>query len=81
MDIRTNLRNFVKESLAEHGYHDEFSDQESLVISGLMDSLAIINIVVFLEQEYNIDFFDFYFDQNNFDSIDLLVQFIEEHCK
>jgi methoxymalonate biosynthesis acyl carrier protein len=81
MDIRTNLRNFVKEALAERGYHDEFTDQESLVVSGLLDSLAIINIVVFLEQEYNIDFFDIYFDQNNFDSIDLLVKFIEEHCK
>lgn len=81
MDSRTKLRNFVKEALAEHGYHDEFSDQESLVISGLMDSLAIINIVVFLEQEYNIDFFDIYFDQNNFDSIDLLIEFIAEHGK
>ncbi len=81
MDIRTKLRAFIKETLAEHDYHDEFTDQESLIMSGLMDSLTIIHIVVFLEQEYNIDFYDIYFDQSQFDSIDLLVKFVEEHSK
>ena len=79
MDIRTKIHNFIKETLVDNDYHEEVKDAESLIMSGIMDSLAIIHIVVFLEQEFNIDFFDIYFDQSQFDSIDLIVDFVETH--
>ena len=79
MSIRLNIRELVSKLLAEHGHTEAFNDDDSLILSGLLDSLAVVNILVFLEQEYNIDLSDLYFDQSTFDSIELIVEFVLEN--
>ena len=34
---------------------DELADQENLFDSGILDSLAVIQIIMFLEQEYGVN--------------------------
>ena len=70
---------FVRGLLSEHGHSQDISDDESLILSGLLDSLAVIHIVVFLEKTFNINFAEVYFDQTNFDSINQILHFIEEN--
>jgi acyl carrier protein len=70
---------FVRGLLSEHGHSQEINDDESLILSGLLDSLAVIHIVVFLEQTFNINFAEVYFDQTSFDSVNQILQFIEEN--
>jgi acyl carrier protein len=70
---------FVRGLLSEHGHSQDINDDESLIISGLLDSLAVIHIVVFLEQTFNINFAEVYFDQTSFDSVNQILQFIEEN--
>lgn len=79
MNIRQNIRDFVSQLLVEHGHTEEINDDESLILSGLLDSLAVVNILVFLEQQYSIDLSDLYFDQSTFDSIELMVEFVLEN--
>ena len=70
---------FVRGLLSEHGHSQDINDDESLILSGLPDSLAVIHIVVFLEKTFNINFAEVYFDQASFDSINQILKFIEEN--
>ena len=71
------IREFIQKLLNEHGYNDEVAPSESLILSGLLDSLAVIHIVVFLEEQFGIDFSAVYFDQSSFDSIDQITDFVQ----
>ena len=71
------IREFIQKLLNEHGYNDDVASSESLILSGRLDSLAVIHIVVFLEQQFGIDFSEVYFDQTSFDSIDQITNFIQ----
>ncbi|MBA3016232.1 MAG: acyl carrier protein [Proteobacteria bacterium] len=80
MPTKEALRNFLKELLVEYGETSEFTDDASLLISGILDSLAVLRIVVFLEQEFGLDLSDQGFDQNDFDSVASIMRMIEERC-
>lgn len=77
MPTKETLRNFLQELLAEYGETADFSDDTSLVISGMLDSLAVLRIVVFLEQEFGLDLSERGFDQNDFDSVASIMRMIE----
>ena len=72
MNDQETTQAFIQKLLNEHGYTEEVPTSESLILSGLLDSLAVIQIVVFLEETFGIDFSDVYLDQTNFDSVDLI---------
>ena len=52
------IKKFISTLLEEHGHTDEVDSSESLILSGLLDSLAVVHIVVFLEEQFGIDFSD-----------------------
>jgi acyl carrier protein len=51
---------------------------ERLVASGLVDSLAIMQIVVYLEEQYNIDFAAGGFDADRLSTMASIVDLIAE---
>ena len=71
------INEFIDKLLKEHGHTGEVGSSESLILSGLLDSLAVIHIVVFLEEQFGIDFADIYFDQASFNSIDQIMDFVQ----
>ena len=79
MNDQDSIKAFIQKLLNEHGYTDEVPTSESLILSGLLDSLAVIQIVVFLEETFGIDFSEVYFDQTYFDSVDLITDFVREN--
>lgn len=81
MDSRQKIRNHIQTLLAEHGHDEPVEDGDSLILSGLLDSLAVIHIVVFMEKEFSIDFSDAYFDQSYFDTINDMVEFVAKFQK
>lgn len=78
MPTKEIVRTFLRELLAEYGETSDLSDDTSLLISGMLDSLAVLRIVVFLEQEFGLDLSDQGFDQNDFDSVTSILRKIEE---
>ena len=76
---RQTIYEFVLKLLSERGHSLEIEDDESLIQSGLLDSLAVVSIVVFLESTFNIDFSELYFEQTSFDSVNLILKFINEN--
>ena len=77
MNTRNELRAHVEGLLAHKGDQEPLGDIDSLVLSGRLDSLDILQIVVFLESNYGIDFADQPFDQEDFDSIARILKLIE----
>jgi acyl carrier protein len=77
MTVQLTINEFIHKLLNEHGYNNEVAPSESLILSGLLDSLAVIHIVVFLEEQFGIDFSAVYFDQSSFDSIDQITDFVQ----
>jgi methoxymalonate biosynthesis acyl carrier protein len=77
MKTRDQLRQFIFQLAKDHGHMDAVNDDDPLILSGLLDSLAVVHIVVFMEEQFGIDFSNIYFDQDDFDNIDRMVSFVE----
>jgi acyl carrier protein len=75
---RMKIRDFLRELLREHDDHAAFDDAESLIASGRLDSLAIVNLVVFLESVFGVDFDKVEFDPQRLGSVDEIASVIEE---
>lgn len=71
------VRQFIQNTLAQRGDLAAFSDDESLYMSGRLDSLAMMNLVVFLESAMKIDFSALNFDVSLIDSLNAIQLLID----
>jgi acyl carrier protein len=71
-DVRVRVREQLKELLAERGDTAPLDDDESLLVSGRLDSLAVVNLVMFLEQTFGVDFSSTVFEASELDSVDAI---------
>ena len=72
------IREFLADLLREHDDHAAFDDVESLIETGRLDSLAVVNLVVFLESTFDVDFDKVEFDPQRLGSVDAIASVIEE---
>jgi len=78
-NTKDKVRKFIEDALAEAGQDKTVDDDTSLIVSGLLESLMVVSLIVFAESEFHIDFSGIFFDQNMFDSINEITEFIEKH--
>lgn len=74
---KQKLREFLKETLENHGDRREFADGESLFVSGRLDSFSMMNLVMYLEQAFGLDFSDLEFDVNLVDSVNEIEALVD----
>lgn len=79
MDIQAKqqLRTFLVDALDKHGDRNPLADHDLLFTSARLDSLATMNLVMFLEENFAIDFSDVEFDVSVLDSVDLIAAFVD----
>ena len=77
--IANDIRNQVRRRLQMKGREDVFGDESSLFVSGLLDSLAMLHLIVYIEKLYGIDFDLTLFDPEELDTVNQLVRFIVLH--
>jgi acyl carrier protein len=70
MDNKIAIRQFVRNLLAQKSDDKPLSDDSSLLISGRLDSVDAVEIVVMLEEKFGVDFAEIGFDQTMVDSVD-----------
>ena len=51
-----SLKQFITEEIVPEGEQIEITDDMDLMASGLIDSLGVLQIVAFIEEEYDIMF-------------------------
>ena len=76
MDTQKKIRSFVIENLLLGEEEKDFADDQSFLESGLIDSTGILEVIAFLEEEYEITIEDEEMIPDNLDSIDNIVAFL-----
>lgn len=76
MDHREEIRKYLKELLVQKGDAQPFADNASLLLSGRLASIDAVDIVVFLEEKFGVDFAELGFDQTLIDSVDAIDSLI-----
>jgi acyl carrier protein len=79
--IDQQLREFVVNNFLFGQGEDQFSDHESFLEKGIIDSTGVLELVVFLEEQYRIQIEDEELIPANLDSINNLVRFIEKKAQ
>jgi acyl carrier protein len=74
---KQQLRDFLADTLQKHGDPKPLTDSDLLFTSGRLDSFSTMNLVMFLEETFGIDFSDFEFDVSVLDSVDLIEAFVD----
>ena len=71
------VRAFVVENLLLGEEENDFSDSQSFLESGLIDSTGILEVIAFLEEEYEITIADEEMVPDNLESVDNIVAFLQ----
>lgn len=75
-DTAITLREFIRENFL-FGQDTSFSDDDSLLGLGIIDSTGVLELVALLEKQFQISVSDDELVPENLDSIDNLLRFIE----
>jgi acyl carrier protein len=73
---KSDLREFLRQCLATAGDRGDLDDGDSLFLSGRLDSLAMTNLVVFLENAFGVDFGQVDFDVELLDSVSAIEELV-----
>jgi acyl carrier protein len=76
---KAKLRKFIADALQVRGDRKAFLDDDSLFLSGRLDSLSMMMLVVHLESTCGIDFADVDFDVELIDSLNDVENFVDQH--
>ncbi len=76
MNDRSAIHEFIQGLLRRNGDQDEFSDSEQLISRGRLQSVDTLEVLLFLEEKYGLDFGESGFDQNEVESIDNIVTLV-----
>jgi acyl carrier protein len=76
LDQKDIIKNFIYNNIIMDGDKIEFGYEESLIETGIIDSLAIVKIITFLEIEFRIKINDEDILPENFESVIAMSDFI-----
>ncbi len=71
-NAKQKLREFLTEAIQRQTGKSEFSDGDSLFISGLLDSFSMMNLVMYIEEAFGLDFSSLEFDVSLIDSVNAI---------
>ena len=77
MSIRDNLRTYVLENCLFTQDGTRLNDSDSFLETGILDSVGILEIIMFLEEGFGVKVEDQEMVPENLDSINNLVAYVE----
>ncbi len=77
MTTKEVIRKFVVQKLAKKKEHMHVLDNEDIITAGIVDSLAMMHLVMFIEETFSVTIKDEDLIPDNFDSIDSITSFVE----
>lgn len=76
---KQKVRDYFLETLKQQSDDQSLADNDSLFVSGRLDSFSMMMFVMFVEKEFGIDFAALDFDVNLIDSLNEIELFIDTH--
>jgi len=77
MDIKKSIEQFILEELLFSTSDKEMDPDESLISSGVIDSLAILRLITFVEETFGVTVEDAEVVPENFETINIIAEFVE----
>jgi len=77
VEQKVRVRAFVRDLLDSKGDLQPMTDNDSLLLSGRLQSIDAVEIVVFLEDNFGIDFAEIGFDQEQIDNVEAICSLIQ----
>ncbi len=77
MDQKEAVRQLLQQLLAQKGDHRPFADSDSLILGGRLQSVDAVDVVIFLEEKFGIDFAVIGFDESQIDSVNAILALIQ----
>ena len=78
LSINDKVRNFMQDNLITFDGNQALKDDDNFFELGFVDSSFAMQLVVFVEEEFNISVTDEDLDLINFSTINRVVQFVEK---
>lgn len=78
MKMADELWEYIQENCLAGEYPEEFDRDDNLIDSGVLDSLSTLNLVSYLEEEYEIRIKSEDITLENFGTVDQLAALIEK---
>ncbi len=79
MEIKTQVREYVAKNLlfSDNGF--EYDDDDSFLQEGIVDSVGVLELVLFVEEKFGVAVDDQDITPDNFDSVNKLAHYIQRH--
>ncbi|HEX4036923.1 MAG TPA: hypothetical protein VHX37_02605 [Acidobacteriaceae bacterium] len=77
MTEKAAIHDFVQDLLLRNEDRAPLVNDGSLLVSGRLQSIDTVEIVIFLEENFNIDFSQIGFDRDQLDSVDAIYALIQ----
>ena len=76
MNIETEVRNFIVETFIFDDNDELFDNTQSFLETGIIDSTGMLELVSFIEEQFNIKMEDEELIPDNLDSVNNVVNYI-----
>ena len=76
MTVEEQIKEFISKNLIFTNDGFPYGDEESFLDQGIIDSIGIMQLVLFVEENFNISIEDREITPMNFDSISLLAGYV-----
>ena len=76
-EVCDTLRHYLLDALRQHGDTQDMADNDSLFLSGRLDSFSMMNLILFLESRFQLSFSDLEFDVEKVDSLDAIAALVQ----
>ncbi len=80
-EVKNTIKTFVFTELLKNKNVSDLSDDSPLITGGLIDSITTMQLVVFLEKTFHVEFEAHEVDRDNFDSINIITDFLLKKLK
>jgi len=77
LEKKQKIRNYIVETFLFDAPDAEFDDDDSLLDSGIIDSTGVLELISFIEEEFDIEVKDEELIPDNLDSLNRLAAYIE----
>jgi acyl carrier protein len=76
MEIEAQVRKYVAQNLlfSDNGF--EYDDDDSFLQEGIVDSVGVLELVLFVEETFDVNVDDQEITPDNFDSVNKLARYI-----
>jgi acyl carrier protein len=81
MDIKANVKRFVLNQIVETEDDDAIGDDDSLIESGIIDSMSILLLISFMDEEFDILPEGGVLEPDDISTINQIVKFIERNLQ